>query len=98
MEGFAEFTGKHFQLCRISDQPSLPYTLVKIALPPDADLASLTLQLDAVTERIEGTWRLKNTPESAVWGENGNIVNDLSLETDEFNLEQNIRLPENSLL
>ena len=45
--GVAHFTGVDLQYLEKSGEPAIPYQVIKVLLPPDADLATLVAPVDA---------------------------------------------------
>lgn len=54
-------------------QPDIPWQLVTVLLPPQADLDSITLRLDAAEyDALEGIWEIEPAPPMATRDEEGN--------------------------
>lgn len=67
-QGFAEFSGENIQYLSRTGEPMLPYQVVSVLLPPDADLA--TVSASVVGEELEempGYWEVRPKPPMATW-------------------------------
>ncbi len=66
--GVAVFTGDDVQWVSRAGEPAVPWQVVTVALPPDADLATLHAKLvRAVFAPVDGTWAVEPTPPMATW-------------------------------
>ncbi len=65
-DGFARFTGSELQYLSDTGEPGIPYLVVKMVLPPDADPATVTATLKNVRlEKQPGTWQVRPIPPAA---------------------------------
>lgn len=67
-EGYATFSDKNIQYLNQGGEPALPYQVVKLLLPPDADLATVSISLEASAfEELAGIWKIRPTPPESTW-------------------------------
>lgn len=67
-QGNASFLGKNVQYLNQSGEPAIPYDVIRVLLPPDADLSTVTASVR--NERIEivpGQWNVLPMPPMAYW-------------------------------
>ena len=55
-------------------QPQIPFQVIRLLLPPDADLSSVTAKITADYSTIEGTCDVAPTPPLGSWDEQGNEI------------------------
>ena len=56
-------------------RPRIPWKVITVLLPPDADLSSVSCRFDrTVFENIEGTWQVEPMPPAATRDENGRQI------------------------
>ena len=56
-------------------EPRIPWKVITVLLPPDADLSSVTCRIDGpLFETIEGTWQVAPMPPIATRDENGQEI------------------------
>ena len=82
--GFARFRGKHLQQIGETGEPSIPYQVVTVLLPPNVDLATLKARvISPQWEEVGGEWDIPPIPPVAtcdgekvlvMWPEGKNIV------------------------
>ncbi len=62
------FEGEDLQFPGRTGQPNLPYRVLKILLPPEADLETVSVSLDNVVETfVGGLWDVEPVPPMATW-------------------------------
>ena len=84
-EEYAEFSGENIQYLTQSGEPALPYHIIKVLLPPNADLATVSVSVKSKKfEEMVGVWTVRPTPPLApqdgkkgdvIWPEGKTIVN-----------------------
>ncbi|MBN1428362.1 MAG: choice-of-anchor D domain-containing protein [Anaerolineae bacterium] len=61
--GFASFSGVDLQFLTQPGEPALPSRIVRVLLPPDADMSTLEVTLSDITEeQVAGVWQVQPTP------------------------------------
>lgn len=56
-------------------EPRIPWKVITVLLPPDADLSSVTCCVERpVLESIAGTWQVEPMPPIATWDEDGQVI------------------------
>lgn len=66
--GYAVFSGTNLQYLSQTGEPALPSYIVKVLLPPDADPATLQVQLSGLEfHPVPGSWEVRPTPPLATW-------------------------------
>lgn len=67
-DGFARFSGKNLQYLSQSGEPAIPHQVVKMALPPNADLKSVTASIeDGAIDEMPGEWNVRPKPPESTW-------------------------------
>lgn len=84
-EGYARFTGEDILYLSQSGEPALPYQLIKVLLPPKADLSTVSVSMeDKLIEGVSGEWEVRPAPPAATydgtdivifWPEGKTIIN-----------------------
>jgi len=74
--GDAVFTCSEVQWLGQTGEPQLPWRVMTVLLPPDADLGTVTVRLaDAGRKTLEGRWTVAPVPPIATWeGERQRVV------------------------
>ena len=63
----AEFSGEALQFLGLSGEPQLPYHVMKVLLPPDADLASINVTIEnQQMQQLAGDWNIRPIPPRAM--------------------------------
>lgn len=66
--GGAHFEGENLQFPGQTGEPNLPYRVMKILLPPDAELDTVSVVLENVVETsVGGLWDVSPVPPMATW-------------------------------
>jgi hypothetical protein len=67
-EGFAAFLGTDLQFLPLSGEPRIPSQVIRLLLPPDAALATVSISLEnPILEVVPGTWEVRPVPPLAFW-------------------------------
>jgi hypothetical protein len=67
-EGYAKYSGKNIQYLTQSGEPMVPYQVIKVLLPPDADLNTVTGKVENVKiVELTGNWEVRPKPPEATW-------------------------------
>ena len=67
-DGFARFSGKQIQYISQSGEPAIPHQVVKVALPPNANLESVTASIeDETIDEMPGEWEVRPKPPESTW-------------------------------
>ena len=67
-EGNAKYSGKNVQYLIQSGEPMIPYQVIKVLLPPDADLNTVSGTIDNIkVEELTGEWEVRPKPPEAIW-------------------------------
>lgn len=75
--GEAVFAGERIHWLGSAGEPRLPWQVVTILLPPDADTTSLSCRLvGAMHDQLDGSWTVEPLPPPVTRGESGEIVYD----------------------
>ena len=62
-EGYAKYSDKNIQHLTLSGEPMIPYQVIKVLLPPDAGLNTVSATVDNVyIEELTGVWEVKPKP------------------------------------
>ncbi|MEA3357459.1 MAG: C25 family cysteine peptidase, partial [Patescibacteria group bacterium] len=61
-QGFAKFTGENIQFPAQPGKPLIPYQMVTILLPPDADTRTVNISIDKKIDLLPGKWQIKPAP------------------------------------
>jgi hypothetical protein len=62
-QGYAEFSGEGIQYLSQVGEPALPSEVIKVLLPPYADLSTVSVTLEGkVMEALSGVWEVLPTP------------------------------------
>jgi Peptidase family C25/S-layer homology domain len=67
-EGYANFSGKNIQYLTQSGEAMVPYNVIKVLLPPNADLNTVSATIDNVkVDELTGEWEVRPKPPEATW-------------------------------
>jgi hypothetical protein len=68
-QGNTRFIGRDIQFLSRSGEPAVPYTTVRVLLPPSTDLRTVTAELQQIRmQMVPGRWTLLPVPPAATWG------------------------------
>lgn len=66
--GAAEFAGEEIQFPGQSGEPSIPFQVVRLLLPPEADLSTVAVSLENQRiEEVAGEWDVSPIPPESFW-------------------------------
>ena len=69
------FKGDDIQWLNDTGEPRIPWKVITVLLPPNADLSSVTCRLkQPAYEAVAGTWQVEPMPPMATWDENGQVI------------------------
>lgn len=67
-QGYAEFLGSQVQWLQQTGEPALPWRVITVLLPPQADLETVTVRLvGGCYRQLEGKWQVKPMPPEMTW-------------------------------
>ncbi|MBN2269238.1 MAG: hypothetical protein JXN61_01405, partial [Sedimentisphaerales bacterium] len=72
--GEAAFAGGDFRYCNQPGEPKIPWKVMDVLLPPNAELATVVAAMRASYDMVEGVWNVGPTAPPATWIDGREIV------------------------
>jgi len=72
--GSAAFTGGDLRYCNQPGEPQIPWKVMDVLLPPNAELATVVAAMRATYDMVEGAWNVGPTTPPTTWIDGKEIV------------------------
>ncbi|HLB73342.1 MAG TPA: C25 family cysteine peptidase, partial [Sedimentisphaerales bacterium] len=72
--GEAIFAGGDLRYCNQPGEPQIPWKVMDVLLPPNAELATVAAQVQVSYDMVEGVWNVGPTPTPTTWIDGREIV------------------------